>query len=161
MLQLTKILKEIGDSSANKYSWKIVKSKGDINVPATGWSTDDMVYRVYEFRSKSRLKYTVTIENEWSRWPKLSGYLKVDFTTGGGRYVVTNRGEMYSVMATVVDIVKDALKDAPDAKGISYSPESKGDDGGEHRDRLYRAYLSKAFPGIRFSKSMIGIIGTF
>lgn len=163
MIQLKKLLQEIGDASSTKYKWKLSRQKGaDFNVPApTHWS-DDEVYREYTFTSKSRLKYTVRVANRFYGDPEFDGHLYVDFYTGAGStYKVTNRGEMYSVMATVVDIVKDALNNAPDAKGIAYNPEGKGGDGGEHRDRLYRAYLSKAFPGMSFSNTIYGIVGTF
>ena len=57
-------------------------------------------------------------------------------------------------MATVVDIVKTYIKKSK-AQAIIYSPAKKSDDEefGTQRDNLYRAFISKAIPGVTFKQS--------
>jgi hypothetical protein len=57
-------------------------------------------------------------------------------------------------MATIVDIIKKYLKKSK-AQAIIYSPSKKSDEEsfGTQRDNLYRAFISKAIPGVRFEKN--------
>jgi len=55
-------------------------------------------------------------------------------------------------MATIVDIVKKYIKKLK-AKAILYSPSKKqGEDFGTQRDQLYKAFISKAIPGVKFEQ---------
>jgi hypothetical protein len=56
-------------------------------------------------------------------------------------------------MATVADIVKKYIKKSK-AQAIIYSPSKKSseEDFGVQRDNLYKAFISKAFPGTKFEK---------
>jgi len=56
-------------------------------------------------------------------------------------------------MATVADIVKSYIKKSK-AQAIIYSPSKKSNEEnfGDQRDNLYKAFISKAFPGTKFEK---------
>jgi len=61
---------------------------------------------------------------------------------------------MYKVMATIVDIIKKYIKKSK-ARAIIYSPSKKSSEEyfGTQRDQLYRAFISKAIPGVTFKQS--------
>jgi len=73
---------------------------------------------------------------------------------GSSSKIVVNKGEMYTVMSTIADIIKHYLrKSRGDIKAILYSPSKKGnEDFGSQRDNLYKAFISKALPGAKFFK---------
>jgi hypothetical protein len=57
-------------------------------------------------------------------------------------------------MATIVDIIKKYIKKSK-ARAIIYSPSKKSSEEyfGTQRDQLYRAFISKAIPGVTFKQS--------
>jgi hypothetical protein len=73
---------------------------------------------------------------------------------GSSAKIVVNKGEMYKVMATIVDIIKKYIKKSK-ARAIIYSPSKKSSEEyfGTQRDQLYRAFISKAIPGVTFKQS--------
>lgn len=137
MIRLTHLLKEIGEASGAKYKWK-QEISGDLN------KLDGR--QGYSFVTDSGLNYWVDLKN-------VLKFINVDFEADES-YDVTNRGEMFSVMATIVDIIKTALKDVDTGSdpmnssvlGIKYSPFQKGGDQGKKRDQLYLAYIKKSLP---------------
>ena len=56
--------------------------------------------------------------------------------------LVTNRGEMFRVMATIVDIVKAFMKKNSGVEYIEFEG-SKNKDGDQRRNKLYMAYIKK------------------
>lgn len=147
MIKLTDILNgiitEIGDASSKKYKWNITKP-GDIKIDAGNSNRIE-----YTFETDSGLKYVVTLRNRMR-------FIEIEFDADNS-YNLTNRGEMFKVMATIVDIIKTALSgvdmgsdpNTGDVLGLRYSPVSKGDDYGQQRDNLYLAYIKKALPNIK------------
>ena len=73
---------------------------------------------------------------------------------GSSAKIIVNKGEMYRVMATIVNIIKKYIKKSR-AEAIIYSPSKKSDEEtfGTQRDNLYRAFISKAFPETTFKQS--------
>lgn len=134
-----KLVKEIGEASGKKYEWEQLRS-GDLSKPGAR--------QKYSFLSDSGAQYIVTLTHE-------NEFIEIDFLADGD-YNMTNRGELYSVMATIVDIVKFAIKDLTkgssgneDIRGLKYMPVGKGNDLlGMQRDKLYQAYIEKALPGV-------------
>jgi hypothetical protein len=66
----------------------------------------------------------------------------------GEEYVATNKGELYRVMATVVEVVKMYLKEHPHIRTLEFSgePTEEEDDRSQTtRIRLYERYLGKIF----------------
>jgi hypothetical protein len=140
---------EVGEANLQPYKWKEI---------------DRESYYVYtRFVTDSETQYDVDI--------KLTIYfppgqmesrpaLEIEFTAkpkgaeGSSAKIVVNKGEMYRVMATIVDIIKKYLKKSK-AQAIIYSPSKKSSEEnfGAQRDNLYRAFISKAFPGTTFKQS--------
>lgn len=127
---------EIGDSSAKKYKYKI---KGRIDDMSEFNKRIDA-----KFKTESKLKYTLTVINT-------NSFLDVDFTADG-EYEETNRGEMFKVMATVVDVIENIINSNEGIRGVRYEPKYKGNDFGEGRDRLYRLFIKKSIK--RLGKSI-------
>lgn len=127
---------EIGDSSSKKYKYKL-NGKFD--------NMSEFGKRLYAtFKTESGLEYTLTVIN-------INSFLDVDFTADG-EYDETNKGEMFKIMATVVDVIETILNTNNDIRGIRYEPKSKGTDKGNGRDRLYRIFMEKSIK--RLGKSI-------
>ena len=138
---------EVGEANLQPYKWKETDREGY-------W-----VYTKFETESETQydvdLKSTNYVDNDLNNLRALevefTAKLKNDWTPSAK--IVVNKGELYRVMATVVDIVKTYIKKSK-AQAIIYSPAKKSDeeDFGTQRDNLYRAFISKAFPGAEFKK---------
>ena len=127
---------EIGDSSSKKYKYKINGKLNDMS---------EFNKRLYAtFKTESKLEYTLTVIN-------INSFLDVDFTANG-EYEETNRGEMFRIMATVVDVIENIINNNTEIRGIRYEPKSKAEDSGEGRDRLYRIFMEKSIK--RLGKSI-------
>lgn len=71
-----------------------------------------------------------------------------------GQSNIVNKGEMYRVMSTITQIVKDNLNNNPEIGGIYFSPSDKKSPQNENTDllnnqryKLYQAYVLKSIPG--------------
>jgi hypothetical protein len=63
-----------------------------------------------------------------------------------------NKGELFKVMATIASIVKYYVKKYK-VQAITYSPSKKSDESfGAQRDNLYKAFISKAIPEVKFEQ---------
>jgi hypothetical protein len=122
MISLSTILNEMGDASAKPYKTTSYKTKIGIGETIN-----------VKFKTDSGLNYKVSIEN-------VNKFLEVDFTANN-TYDITNSGEMWRVMATVMKIVTTILKNS-DIGGIRYIPAGKGMDLGASRDTLYRIFIN-------------------
>jgi len=136
---------------------------GEANLKPYKWQELDMTgYVVFaRFVTDSKTQYDVDLTTTSYR-PKDSNSsinaLLIEFIAkpkgaeGSSAYIVVNKGEMYRVMATIVDIVKKYTKKQK-AKAILYSPSKKqGEEFGTQRDQLYKAFISKAIPGVKFEQ---------
>ena len=140
-------LNEVGEANLKPYKWQELDMNGyvifarfvtdsetqyDVNLTVTKYVDDDL----------NNLK---ALEVEFIAKPKGN--------PGSSAYIVVNKGEIYRVMATIVDIVKKYTKKLK-AKVILYSPSKKSneEDFGTQRDQLYRAFISKAIPGVKFEQ---------
>jgi hypothetical protein len=141
-------LNEVGEATLKPYKWEEVDREG---------------YFVYvEFTTDSETEYNVDLESTVYLDKDLNNIpaLGVEFLAkpkgigGSSAKIVVNKGELYRVMATLADIIKKYIKKSK-AKAIIYSPSKKSDeeDFGSQRDNLYRAFISKAIPGVRFEKN--------
>ena len=139
-------LQEIGDSTSKTFPWKLTYKEGNINKPDGG-------YVRYEFKTDSGLEYVVIIQN-------INKFLDIDFVADGN-YDEVNKGELFKVMATITNIIKNVISKSQDILGIRYNPKSKGLDFGIQRDQLYRAYILKNIPGIKFINQGGTVFGIF
>ena len=153
MIKLIDILNEIGDSSAQKYDWRF---KGKYN-------NSDVINIDYEFKTDSDTQYFVKLTAQESSATSSAFEMMVAF--GVGKSVikkafgdkkpfsqVVNKGELYRVMATVVDIVKDGIEkmvqDGYPIKVILFKPEKEKETATgfkmtDQRAKLYMAYIKQ------------------
>lgn len=131
---------EVGEASASKYKWEEIDREG---------------YFVYiGFETESDTTYFVDLgSTTYNGIPVLN----VEFSAkpkgweGSSVNIISNKGELYKVMATITDIIKTYLKKSKKIKGIIYYPSKKGTEKfGNQRDKLYKAFITKAIPGIKF-----------
>ena len=130
------LINEIGDASAKPYKWKWMDPRYD-------------TYSI--FTTDSGLEYQVMTSldgyNEFNDGETLSVEYGVEVVTKKGNKsidykLVTNRGEMFRVMATVVDIVQEFMKKNPEVEYIEFEG-SKNKDGDQRRNKLYMQYIKK------------------
>jgi hypothetical protein len=142
-------LNEVGEANLKPYKWEEVDVEGYFVY--TRFTTDNETQ--YDVDIKSTVYYppgqmdsVPALEIEFSAKPKGA--------EGSSAKIVVNKGEMYRVMATIVNIIKKYIKKSR-AEAIIYSPSKKSDEEtfGTQRDNLYRAFISKAFPETTFKQS--------
>jgi hypothetical protein len=155
MIKLINLL-EIGDSSAQKYNWSL-NSKDD---------KDDYTIMEYGFTTDSKIKYFVMLVVGNEPLVSFNDYeMTVSFGVGSKPSIkakvgmtkpsftkVVNKGELFRVMATVIDIVKNTIsvmkeEDRP-IKYIIFKPEKEketetGFEQSNQRLQLYLAYIKK------------------
>ena len=141
------VISEIGDGGSKPYNYKLTRT--DLN--------DDLGdnFRLYEFVTDLGTHYEVTfeIEEDFSKdepWESMNIEYGVDEKDGGGvdYKVETNKGELFRVMATIVDITKKILKERKNIKTLTFSG-SKKDVDDQRRNNLYMAYIRKNIPNVK------------
>ena len=135
MIKLKKILNEIGDSSAKPFNFLLtVSGKNEYQYMFLTKEKQIPYYVIFKYVSKSAV---------WD----------ISFSTIGSKNgdEVINSGEMYSVMATIVKIIKDFISKKNPEK-LQYSP-AKNFDTDLRRAKLYDVYLKKNLNGWDVSKS--------
>jgi hypothetical protein len=126
-MKLLDILLEIGETNVKPYKYTI-DFEGDGEAQ-------------YLFTTDSKLEYQVNIATL-----KISRII-IAFKEIKGEYEdITNKGEHFRIMATVVACVKDYLAKNPKIKELSFTP-SKSHDADNRRSKLYNAYIQKQIPG--------------
>jgi hypothetical protein len=144
MIQLKDLLKEVGEGTTQPYKWEELSSDE--------WSTHVV------FTTESETEYKVELEYFESSFPFAKDVPGIAFeflAKPVGEYefsntIITNKGELYRVMATITNILQHYLKDN---KIITYTPEKKpGEEFGKQRDALYKAFISKKFPNVEFKQ---------
>ena len=123
-------INEIGDAGAKSYKWRWMNPKYD-------------TYSI--FTTDSGLEYQVM--TQLGSGETLSVEYGVNVTTKKGNKsvdyeLVTNRGELFRVMATVVDIIQEFMKKHQDIEYIEFEG-SKNEDGDQRRNKLYMQYIKK------------------
>jgi nicotinic acid mononucleotide adenylyltransferase len=139
---------EVGEANLTPYKWE--------EVNASGWFTSVKFITDNETEYDVRLENTIYVDNELNNLLAL----EIEFTAkpkgteSKSSKIVVNKGEMYKVMSTLVDIVKNYIKEY-EAQAIIYYPAKKSseEDFGTQRDNLYKAFISKAIPDIKFEST--------
>ena len=146
-MKLVDLLKEIGDATARPYSWEQIEDEED--------------FKQYVFQTDSETPYDMTIvvmEGDKERDSALVnfGVMKSytpDGETYGDYYVdydtTTNKGELYKVMATVVDILKDFIKNNQEVKYIQFDTTKGKEKDSNIRVDLYTRYIQKHLPNAK------------
>jgi hypothetical protein len=142
-------LTEVGDASASKYEWEEADREGYftyIRFVTDSETEYDVDLETMTYTPKDSTSGIKAIGVEFSAKPKDAEFL------GGSSNIVVNKGELYKVMATVLDIIKKYLKEFK-AQAIIYTPSKKSnEDFGNQRDQVYKAFISKAFPEVKFEQ---------
>ena len=160
LIKLKDILLEIGEGSAKPYKWKADhKTKMAFGM--------DVKTFEYVWETDSGLQYVLTIETApvegIGYWHAAFG----PFEMGDAIYDLsgrqirpsqkqpdyeteTNRGELFNIMATIVDAFKDFMKEAEKSewglKVIEYEGAKAEDAKSNQRNKLYAAYIKKHLP---------------
>lgn len=132
---LETILNEVGEGTSKPYKWVMMN--------------DDERYQNYGFETDSGLNYRLDLDIQEGDEDKDSAI--VSFGVMDDDYfvdydVTTNKGELYRIMATVVDILKDFIKNNKDIKYLQFTAD-KGGLQKSQRSNLYLAYINKHLPG--------------
>ena len=104
---------------------------------------------VYYFTTKSGLRYEVRfgrLQDNILHANIVFGVIDDEFE--GEEYVTTNRGEVYQVMNTIVEIVKDYMREHPKVNVYEFNAVGReGEDGNVENARmaLYRRFLPRIF----------------
>ena len=140
---------EVGEANLKPYKWEEVDAEGYYTY--TRFITDsetqyDVDIKTTVYFPPGQMDSQPALEIEFSAKPKGA--------EGSSAKIVVNKGEMYRVMATIVNIIKKYIKKFK-AQAIIYSPSKKSSEEnfGTQRDNLYRAFISKAIPGVTFKQS--------
>jgi len=125
-------INEVGEASLKPYKYKITYEDPGEEIH-------------YEFTTDSKLKYQISI----AHYPVTRNKIRliIAFKPITGNYdTITNKGEQFKIMATVVAAVKEYLAKVPNAVELSFTP-SKETEGDERRANFYKAYITKQLPG--------------
>lgn len=131
-------INEVGEGTAKIYDWND--------------DTDEVVsnYKIeYSFNDDSN--DTVNVELFTKGHNPENRY--VSFTVNGDyNFKTTNKGNVFRIMATIVDIMKDALNKY-DITTIYWKPKLETGEisGSSKRDKLYMAYVKKQIPDAKVS----------
>ena len=152
MIKLKDILKEVGEATTTPYKWKKASTK------------------------RRTVFFTFTTDQDTSYKVSLENYIYEDFHDDNKEYpaievtfgikengaysptTVTNKGEMYRFMSTIVDIIKDYIKRNDNIKVIIYEPIKKEGEKGFKRNDLYMAFIKKQIPTAKFEDSYGSVI---
>jgi hypothetical protein len=150
---------EVGEANLEPYKWEEINSGRTTSV---------------EFITPSETKYEVDLMHTEIDDPEDEDMsleaLDIEFLAkpkgaeGSSSKIVVNKGELYKVMSTIVDIIKHYLRQYKgDIKAIVYSPSKKSSEEnfGSQRDNLYRAFILKAFPDAKIEQQGENIITYF
>ena len=139
MISLKSLLFEIGDSSAEKYPWKLIKS-------SKGGTTR------YEFETSAGLydvqfayyKNPIGDSKKVIDGPSYDWYFGVDDNYS----VVTNKGEIFKIMATVMEILRHFISNimAERVKYITFHGSKKDSEGkgASKRTNFYLNYIKQS-----------------
>jgi hypothetical protein len=136
-----KDLKEVGDSSAQPYSFDYYGE--------SDWG------RIYGFNTE-KYPYTVEIlpDDENPNRVSIRFYISnEDDPDIEDDSIVTNEGNLFRVMATVSSIIKKDLRDNPEVDTLTFAPSKKtGETTNISRLNLYLKYIKKEFPNVIITK---------
>jgi hypothetical protein len=150
VIKLKRILKEIGEATSSPYKWKKASKKEDIEF-FTFITDQGTMYKV-------ALDYFIH-EDRYQTRGSFRTYPAVGVSFGikdKGKYLTnttSNKGEVYRVMSTIVDIIKDYLKHNNSIKVIAYAPVEDYGDEGYKRNALYKSFIQKQIPTAKFEDS--------
>ena len=152
MIKLKDILLEIGDSSATSYDWShtIQSKKGVQRFKGMIPKNEKFWHDQYDFQTESGLIYIVTVNKKLVKGDE-GPTAFISFEASEGDWENTKhsdtftRGEIYRIMATIMEITKDYIENNPNLQTLSMNP-VKNYEKDERRKKLYLAYIKKNIP---------------
>ena len=134
-------LNEVGEANLQPYKWT-EEEYDDIGIEVSFETDKGVEYSVQLQRNV--YKFIPVLDVEFA-----AGVIDPNFGGGMSSKITINKGELFKVMSTIVDIIKYYINQT-EAQGIVYAPSKKSgeEDTGNQRDNLYRAFIKKAIPGI-------------
>tara|TARA_R100001460_G_scaffold29040_4_gene57867 strand:+ start:1061 stop:1576 length:516 start_codon:yes stop_codon:yes gene_type:complete len=143
-----KLILEIGDGGSKPYKYKLTRSD-------SGPYFKDY-YMIYEFVTDLGTRYEVMfeIDEDFSKdgeWQIMKIEFGVVDVKGLDYSVETNKGELFRVMATIVDITKKILKKRKNIKTLTFTgaKTKKGSKDDQRRNNLYMAYIRRHIPNVK------------
>tara|TARA_R100001480_G_scaffold29252_10_gene39760 strand:+ start:944 stop:1459 length:516 start_codon:yes stop_codon:yes gene_type:complete len=143
-----KLILEIGDGGSKPYKYKLTRSD-------SGPYFKDY-YMIYEFVTDLGTRYEVMfeIDEDFSKdgeWQIMKIEFGVVDVKGLDYSVETNKGELFRVMATIVDITKKILKKRKNIKTLTFTgaKTKKGSKDDQRRNNLYMAYIRRNIPNVK------------
>ena len=152
MIKLIDILKEIGDSSAQPYKFDFYGDYGGDRI--YGFDTENYPYTV-ELRYEDFDNYDEDYEDFDNYDEDITNVLGIRFYVSDDDddpdieqdSIVTNKGELFKVMATVTAIVKKDIQNHPEIDTLTFTPAKKeGETSNVSRLNLYTRYIKHEFP---------------
>jgi hypothetical protein len=136
-------LEEVGEASAQTYPFDFDGQFKDI---------EDINY-IFSFETDSGYFYEVTFEQVDDNVADVSFGATKDKLAPRASNIITNEGELYKVMATVIAISKEFIRMYPQYTTIIYKPNKKEGESKflNKRDRIYRLFIQKSFPEAKIS----------
>ena len=145
---LNNIISEVGEGSAKPYAFSTTFEEGD----------SKFSHRIVDFKTEDDDQYQVELHAYWGdNWvTDTYGYhITIDFFLAGAlgfrdADVVVNKGRLFRVMATIVQIAKEFMNDIDyKEKGIDMlriTPTKSESDEDDRRANLYMAYIKRQLP---------------
>lgn len=130
-------INEIGDSQP--IDWRLAGTNKEMG----------SIEYTYQFDTAMET-YDVNISHYTSEYSKADNIV-VDFSIGGDTSIITNSGAALSVLSTVIDIVKDFIRNHPKVTEVGFVP-SKANETDSRREKIYMYYIRKNFPGAKITK---------
>jgi hypothetical protein len=134
MIRLTDLLKEVGEG-ITPYTFKQIKNTQLLVVYT--FTTEDGDQYVVKFKSS----YSQPNNYNLSFYPGTSASEKAEDDKIDD---ITNKGDLFKILSTVVSVVKNFISNNKNVSGISWIGVNSDKEGADkQRDLLYNAYLQK------------------
>ena len=139
MIRLGDILKEIGDSTVAPYKWEFY-GDDDNDIRYYGFYTEHYPYSVRIFQDENQIEIEFSVPDE--KDPNIEKW-----------NIETNKGNVYKIMSTVLDIVKADLQKHPEVDTLEFAAVKKqGQSDNNSRSDLYLKYIKHQYPNAQVEK---------
>jgi hypothetical protein len=160
MIKLARLLQEIGDATSpvpyTKTSEKTDKYETRIKYEFK-LGEDTYIVSLFVSDIDTSLPSNTDQQKGSTGMAVMFGLKTQDKYAGVGDTSRTNKGVPYQVMSTVTKIIKDYVDKHPELVEISYEPVKK-DKQDQARQKLYKAYITKALPNWRYREDDYGYV---
>ena len=130
--ELQKMVSEVGEGTAKVYDWRLLQKGREGSEYIFNSEKAEYIVEIYPPEEAPLSKGSIVV----------SFYVNADEEADNKYEKITNLNEVYSVMATILNIVVEHVKANEQIQSIAMSPAAsfKGDD---RRASLYRRYMEK------------------